>query len=392
MSLNPTSVFPGYILIVDDLPMNLRLLSCLLEGNGYQVKKALNGKTAIEIATVNPPYLILLDVIMPEMDGYAVCQQLKTLERLRDIPIIFISALDEILDKVKAFEMGAVDYITKPFQRKEVLARVKNQLTIRSLQAELQKKNQELTNQNLYLQIEITERKRAEAEINFLLETTKSVNNAADFNLALMVIIRSCCELINWDFGEAWIPNHDTNLLKNSQGWYAREPNLSEFGTQSLKLTFSSNTGLPGRIWSSKQPEWVEDFSSVSKVASKVGLKAGFGVPIIVEDRVLAVLIFFKKEVISMQPYLIELIQAVATQLGSLVQRKQAEEALIIAEERYHSIMESSGVAGEIQVTSVVSERLQEKFVFEERGEVSIKGKGKMTTYFLKGKIKIGCQ
>ncbi|MGB3511982.1 MAG: adenylate/guanylate cyclase domain-containing protein [Microcoleaceae cyanobacterium] len=342
MSPDLTLASSGYILIVDDLPINLKLLSSLLERNGYQVKKALNGKTALNAATINPPDLILLDVMMPEMDGYAVCQQLKALDKLCDIPIIFVSALDEIVDKVKAFEMGGADYITKPFQSKEVLARVKNQLTIRSLQAELQKKNQELTDQNLYLQVEIAERKRAEAEIKFLLETTQSVNNAADFNLALMVIIRSCCQLINWDFGEAWIPNYDTNLLEHSQGWYAREPNLSEFGTQSLKLTFRSNTGLPGRIWSSKQPEWIEDFSTESKVASRVGLKAAFGVPIIVENQVLAVLIFFKKEVISMQPYLIELIQAVATQLGSLVQRKQAEEALIIAEQRYHSIVENA--------------------------------------------------
>ncbi len=342
MSPELAPISSGYILVVDDIPINLRLLSSVLERHGYKARTELNGQAALQTIMTNPPDLILLDVMMPKMDGYEVCQKLKASDEFCDIPIIFISALDETLDKVKAFEVGAVDYITKPFQSQEVLARVKNQFTIRSLQEQLQKKNQELTDKNLQLQAEISERKRAEVEIRFLLETTQSINNADNFHSALAIIMGSCCQLIDWDFGEAWIPNSGTNLLEYSQAWYAKEPGLFEFGCQSMKLTFSPNTGLSGRVWSSQKPEWVEDFSTESKVAAAVGLKAAFGVPIIVEDQVLAVLVFFKKKVISLQLHLIELTKAVATQLGSLVQRKQAEEALRIAEKRYHSIVENA--------------------------------------------------
>ncbi|NET42460.1 response regulator [Okeania sp. SIO2B3] len=140
MSLELTTISSSYILIVDDLPINLRLLSILLQRNGYQVKTELSGKTALETIRANPPDLILLDIMMPEMDGYEVCQQLKALDEFCDIPVIFISALDDSLNKVKAFEAGAVDYITKPFKSEEVLARVKNQLMISSLQAQLHEK------------------------------------------------------------------------------------------------------------------------------------------------------------------------------------------------------------------------------------------------------------
>ena len=342
MSLGLTTISSNYILIVDDLPMNLQLLSTLLKRHGYQVRTELSGKTALEIIRSNPPNLILLDVMMPEMDGYQLCQQIKALDEFCDIPVIFISALDDSLDKVKAFEVGAVDYITKPFQSEEVLARVKNQLTISSLQAQLNAKNHELTEQNLQLQAEIAEKERAETKIRFLLETTQSINNADDFNSALAIILQSCCQLINWDFSEAWIPNEDTNVLEYSQVWYAREPHLDRFGTHSSKLTFTYNNSLPGKVWASQKPQWIEDFSTESKVAAEVGLKAAFGVPIIADNRVLAVLIFFKKKVISFQLYPIELIQAAATQLASLVQHKQAEEALRIAEQRYHGIVENA--------------------------------------------------
>ncbi|GGA12960.1 adenylate/guanylate cyclase domain-containing protein [Okeania sp. KiyG1] len=350
MSLELTTISSNYILIVDDLPMNLRLLSTLLKRHGYQVRTELSGKTAIEIIRANPPNLILLDVMMPEMDGYEVCQQIKALDEFCDIPVIFISALDDSLDKVKAFELGAVDYITKPFQIREVLARVKNQLMISSLQAQLNEKNQELTEQNLQLQAEIAEKERAETEIRFLLETTQSINNADDFNSALAIILQSCCQLINWDFSEAWIPNEVTNVIEYSQVWYAREPHLDRFGTHSSKLIFTYNNSLPGKVWASQKPQWIEDFSIESKVAAEVGLKAAFGVPIIADARVLAVLIFFKKKVISFQLYPVELIQAAATQLASLVQHKQAEEALRIAEQRYHGIVENA-VDGIFQTT-----------------------------------------
>ncbi len=129
------------ILIVDDTPANLQLLSKMLSEQGFRVRPVPNGSLALRVAKVEPPDLVLLDIRMPDMDGYTVCEHLKADEKTRDIPIIFISALDAIQDKVKAFQVGGLDYITKPFQVEEVLARVRTHLTLRKLQTQLQEAN-----------------------------------------------------------------------------------------------------------------------------------------------------------------------------------------------------------------------------------------------------------
>jgi putative two-component system response regulator len=132
------------ILVVDDTPANLKMLSGMLKEQGYKARPVPSGKLALKAAESNPPDLILLDINMPEMDGYEVCRYLKENEMLRDIPIIFISALTETVDKLKAFSVGGVDYVTKPFQFEEVRARVETHLRIRHLQMELEKHNRHL--------------------------------------------------------------------------------------------------------------------------------------------------------------------------------------------------------------------------------------------------------
>ncbi|HBW57140.1 MAG TPA: diguanylate cyclase response regulator, partial [Oscillatoriales bacterium UBA8482] len=109
------------ILIVDDTPDNLRLLTKILQSQGYIVRKSLNGRMALQGIYRDPPNLILLDINMPEMNGYEICQKLKESETTAQIPVIFISALERIEDKLRAFDLGGVDYITKPFQEQEVL-------------------------------------------------------------------------------------------------------------------------------------------------------------------------------------------------------------------------------------------------------------------------------
>ena len=135
------------ILAIDDTPENLALLSQMLTEKGYKVRSVTKGSTAIRGAKAVPPDLILLDVKMPEMNGYEVCQQLKADDLTRDIPIIFISALGDVFDKVKAFQVGGVDYITKPFQVEEVLARLNTHLTIHNLQIKLELQNSQLQQQ-----------------------------------------------------------------------------------------------------------------------------------------------------------------------------------------------------------------------------------------------------
>ena len=160
--MNQQKTIPGNILIIDDKRSDIQLLSTTLSNQGYIVRGAAKGKMGIKAAQADPPDVILLDIRMPDLDGYAVCEQLKANPKTQDIPVIFLSALDDVLDKVRAFQIGAVDYITKPFQIEEVLARVKNQLIVRHLNKQLIEKSQQLERQNQQLQQEIIERRKAE--------------------------------------------------------------------------------------------------------------------------------------------------------------------------------------------------------------------------------------
>ena len=139
---------PAGILVVDDTAANLQVLAGMLKDRGYKVRPVKSGKLALQAARSDPPDLILLDINMPEMNGYEVCERLKADETLQGIPVIFISALTEQLDKVKAFATGGVDYITKPFQMEELHARVETHLKLRRLQIELEGANQALAKVN----------------------------------------------------------------------------------------------------------------------------------------------------------------------------------------------------------------------------------------------------
>lgn len=151
------------------------------------------------------------------------------------------------------------------------------------------------------MQQQIEGRRQAEFEIRLLLATTQAISRSDDFHLALEVILRLVCQGIGWDFGEAWIPSENAKVLECSRGWYANAQSLAEFRFRSEKFAFTPGIGLPGRIWVSKQPEWIEDISVEQQVflrtqiAAKVGLEACFGVPILVNNQVLAVLVFLRK-------------------------------------------------------------------------------------------------
>lgn len=148
----------GHLLVVDDTREHLRLLVDMLSEQGYKVRPAVNGRRALTVARAMLPELILLDVTMPDMSGYQVCEQLKVDDDTRAIPVIFISALNEGLDRVKAFAVGGADYITKPVQVDEVLARVEHQLRLRSLQKQLAEKDARLLQER-------QKRRQAEADL-----------------------------------------------------------------------------------------------------------------------------------------------------------------------------------------------------------------------------------
>ncbi|MEO1621412.1 MAG: response regulator, partial [Cyanobacteria bacterium J06632_3] len=151
----PSSSPRADILVIDDTPENLHLLASMLTERNYKVRSVTKGLTGLRGAIAAPPDLILLDINMPEVDGYEVCRQLKLHDTTQDIPVIFISALGDVFDKVKAFNAGGVDFITKPFQIEEVLARIRTHLSLYELQRERAAYAQRL-------QQEIDERRRAE--------------------------------------------------------------------------------------------------------------------------------------------------------------------------------------------------------------------------------------
>ncbi len=157
------------ILVVDDKPANLQLLTEILGKYGYKVRPAPNAELALKAVQLMLPDVILLDIDMPDMNGYEVCRRLKADEQTRDIPVIFFSALDKTTDKVKAFQVGGIDYITKPFQTEEVLARVKTHLNLRNLQKQLQKANQALEER-------IQELTRTNSELQKALHTIKTLS------------------------------------------------------------------------------------------------------------------------------------------------------------------------------------------------------------------------
>ena len=132
------------LLIVDDTPDNVKVLRAFLHSAGFDVLIAEDGDEGIQVVEYAMPDLILLDIMMPNMNGFDVCRHLKSQQKTKDIPIIFMTALTEMVDKLKGFELGAADYITKPFHQQEVLARVKAHITLRKQQQQLQKRNLEL--------------------------------------------------------------------------------------------------------------------------------------------------------------------------------------------------------------------------------------------------------
>jgi two-component system, sensor histidine kinase and response regulator len=161
----------GDILIVDDTLENLRLLSAMLAEQGYEVRSVTNGSTALMGIQAQPPDLILLDINMPGMNGYEVCRRLKSLPKTQEVPVIFISALNEAIDKVTAFSVGGVDFVTKPFQVEEVFARVEHQLKLCRLQVQLQQQNQRL--------------QQAEADLRRSLQQERALNQRIEAVAAL---------------------------------------------------------------------------------------------------------------------------------------------------------------------------------------------------------------
>ncbi len=318
------------ILIVDDRPENLHFLSDIFTNRGYKVQRAIAGSLAINAATASPPDLILLDVVMPDMDGYTVCQHLKSNQITRDIPIIFLSVIDEVSQKVKAFDLGAFDYITKPLQSEEVLARVENQLTIQELQTKLKKQNQKLENIASELSIRNQQQKSREGYLTALVEIQQillgfdgSIDCYSQISESLRIAsgATSVCIIENRSPAIKCCNHNQNNFCEQlSPRWQ--------------DLLFN------GEIISSL----VADLPSEERsILASEGIQAILILPIIVKNDVLGFIRFENcSEAVVWQKSEIALLQAAACAISLAKKRLQAEAALKKSESEYRLLVETS--------------------------------------------------
>lgn len=240
----------GDILVVDDIPENLEFLSNILTQQGYKVRCVLNGKIAIRVAQAAQPNLILLDIKMPEIDGFEVCRQLKLNPETREIPIIFLSALDQIEDKVNGFRLGGVDYVSKPFQVEELLARVNTHLKLRQARSLVEKLNAELEQRVIQrtaqLEQEIGERLRVQEEMLHMathdhlthlpnrILLIQTLKQAFSFNQprSLVLILLKCNQLqvINSSLGHHAIDQLIVSIARRLEGCLQSGGLLAHYG------------------------------------------------------------------------------------------------------------------------------------------------------------------
>lgn len=366
----------GSILIVDDSLNNLLLLELILSRKGYKVEAASSGQQALNAVDLAQPDLILLDIMMPDMDGYEVCSRLKAIDRTRGIPIIFLSAVVEASEKVKAFKAGGADYITKPFQTVEVVARVENQLRLRELELQLRDKN-------LMLQQEIAYREQAEMETRLLLETTKSQKEKIE-ELLLNIL-----------------PKPIAKRLQERQSIIA--DSFSD-----VSVLFADLVGFTNFASQTSAAETVKVLNQIFSLFDELSLRHGLekiktmgdaymvvgGLPEPQENHAFAIAQMALDMQAAVASFNVENNHNFSLRIGINIGGVVAGvigltkfsydlwgDTVNVAQR-----MESNGIPGEIQVTPAVYERLKDKFLFKMRGAVEIKGKGEMMVYLLVGR------
>ncbi len=348
------------ILAVDDVPDNLLLLSSLLEERGYHVSIASHVDVALKNINDTPPDLILLDICMPDMSGYRMASQLKSDPKTKAIPIIFISILEDVNMKVKAFQFGGADYITKPFQVEEVIARIEHQITIQKQQNELKELKGQLLEQNQVLE-------QRNYDLQVLLMLTQIMNSAETGDSAIAQVLTKLCQVIGWDCAEAWILNTAGTELERSEAYYAGNCNQNSFLENketpfiTLKKEIVETIAKSQEIKSLVNIAEIVQFSNhdssqgLQQLLQETDLKHLFGLPIVFKETVLGVLLFFANsdhnhhestQVFPLTPNQLELIQSVATQLGSLMQRLRTEMALKQANDQLQHLVSYDGLTG----------------------------------------------
>ena len=272
-----TNTNKGDILIVDDQSNNLKILTSILERHGYEARPALSGQLALKAVRKSLPDIILLDILMPDMDGFEVCKQLKADERTRDIPIIFISALEDISNKLKAFAAGGVDYITKPFQEEEVLIRAETHLKLRRMELSLIEKNTRL-------QKEISERKKIEKALRESEEKYSKLFYSNPLWLAVSALDDGHYIEVNAAFTEITGYERDEAIGRTSKDlglWPDSEERVrlvklaqEQGGFQKQEVTFIKKNGeLMSALWSAETIEIMGSAYLINAIADVTEIK-----------------------------------------------------------------------------------------------------------------------
>ncbi|MEG3987403.1 adenylate/guanylate cyclase domain-containing protein [Microcoleus sp. S28C3] len=376
MDSNEYPTIQANILVVDDKPDNVRLLSTILTAQGYQVRKALNGQRAIATVQEFPPTLILLDVMMPEMNGYEVCAKLKTSPKTSSIPVIFLSALDDVVDKVKAFDVGAVDYITKPFNSKEVLARVANQLTIQSQQQLLQEQTKQLEEVVKRLQNEIKERQGVEVALR--------LSQKKSDHLLLNILPAAIVENLKKGQGAA------ADRFDSATVLFA---DIVGFTSLAARISPLELVNLLNKIFSKfDQLTEKHDLEKIKTSGDAYMVAGGVPVPKADHAEAIADMALDMQEAIADfqtdtgEPFQIRIGINTGPVVAGVIGTKKFIYDLWGDTVNVASRMESQGLPGYIQVTAAIYELLKDRYLFEERGAIPVKGKGDMIAYWLKGK------
>ncbi|WP_449418217.1 adenylate/guanylate cyclase domain-containing protein [Phormidium nigroviride] len=376
MDSNQASTIQASILVVDDTPDNVRLLSTILTEEGYQVRKALNGQRALTTIQEFPPALILLDVMMPDMNGYEVCKKLKDSPQTSSIPVIFLSALDHVLDKVKAFEVGGVDYITKPFQDREVLVRVANQLMIQNQQQLLQEQTKQLQECVGRLQNEIQERQRAELALRIAKKKSD--------HLLLNILPAAIVENLKKGAGSAAERFDSATVL------FA---DLVDFTSMAARTSPLELVSLLNQIFSKfDQLTEKHGLEKIKTIGDAYMVAGGLPIPRLDHLEAIADMALDMQSAIGDfktdldRPFQIRIGIHTGPVVAGVIGTKKFTYDLWGDTVNVAFRMESQGLPGYIQVTAAIYDRLKDEYVFEERGTITVKGKGEMITYWLKAK------
>jgi len=339
------------ILVVDDTTANLQLLTNLLTEHGYTVYPASDGELALEFVRTTLPDLVLLDIRMPGMDGFEVCRRLKEDERTRAVPIMFISILEDERDKVQGFRAGAVDYITKPFQPEEVLARIQTHLRLQELTELLEQKvgerTDELTRANRRLQQEIAERERAEEEVQLNLDHQKALLDVyqtmpyAQVGEIISFVVDKCVNLTGSAIGFVGLVSDDEQRME-AHIWSEK---AMENCPINKPLDFPLNdAGLWAEPIRQRRMIIVNDYHEPNLF--KKGYPEGhlelsrfMGIPVVDNERVVAVAGVANKreQYAESDQYRVSLL---LKGMWDLIKRKRSEERLKDNEARYRALFE----------------------------------------------------